>query len=78
MPAYIRFGEMIENEALPGELSHEFRRDGQMPNIYQNVVRQVEFREHCDSTQKIGLQQEPIVRFALNDMPDSRQLWICA
>jgi hypothetical protein len=74
----LRFGEMIQNEALLRESTHEVRSDREVPRIYKDVVGEVEFPEQLDSTQKVGLQQEPIVGFALHDMPNANQFWIPA
>src|SRR5262249_14290044 len=71
---YIRLREMIKNEALAFETSHEFRCYRQMPRIYKDVVRKVEFLKHCDSPPEIRPHQEPIVGFALDNMTNAGQL----
>jgi hypothetical protein len=69
--------QMIEHKTLSREMSHEFRGDRQMARIDQDVKGKIEFFQQTDPTQKVRLQKEAIVGFALHNMADPNQFGIC-
>jgi len=62
---------MIKDEALAWETFHKLRGDGKMFGVDQDIVSQVELLKRGNSPQKFWLQQEPVVRFTLDDVSDA-------
>src|SRR5205085_1088232 len=72
--ANVRLGEMIEHEALAGEPRDAFSGRRQMPPVYKEIERQVEFRQNAKPFKHVGPYQKAVVRFGLHDVPNADKL----
>ena len=67
------FGKMIEHKALAREALDKFGSYWEMLGVNQDVVGKIKFFKCGNAAQKVWLQQEPVVGFALHDVPNADQ-----
>src|SRR6185436_20935580 len=70
--------EMVDHKPLALEPAYKLRGDSQMFRIDKDVISEVEFADGRDAAAKRGFQQKPVVRLALDDVPESHQLGMSA
>src|SRR5260370_22530991 len=66
---------MVQDKALPGKPLYELSSYRKISGVNEDVVSKIEFLQHRNTAQKIGLKQE-IIRLALDNVANPDEFWI--
>jgi len=69
----IRLGDVIDDEALLEEPSHQFYGRRQLLRINENVVGETECAQLRDAFDEVFPREKPIIRLSLRDMAKAAQ-----